>query len=60
MRRFYRGAWYEIHVTNPEHVCAGIKRICADGREIAGAVLPAAAPGSLMRVEVIMGMEERE
>lgn len=60
VRRFYRGAWYEIHVTNPEHVCAGIKRICADGREIAGAVLPAAAPGSLMRVEVIMGMEERE
>jgi cellobiose phosphorylase len=54
-RRWFRGAWYEIDVHNPEHVCQGIKSILADGSAIEGNLLPVYGDGEAHRIEVRMG-----
>ena len=51
--RKWRGSTYQIHVTNPEHVEKGVRRIAADGKEVK--VLPVLPEGSLCHVEVRMG-----
>lgn len=51
--RRWRGAMYEIHVSNPDGVEKGVKQILADGKEVSS--LPVLPVGSLCRVEVIMG-----
>ncbi|RMD83156.1 MAG: glycosyl transferase, partial [Lentisphaerae bacterium] len=40
VRRFYRGAWYDITIRNPQHVCHGVQRILLDGEEYASTTLP--------------------
>ena len=55
VRRVYRGAVYEIEVSNPRHVQKGVASIRVDGEEIAGQVLPAAPAGRTVRVTVTMG-----
>ena len=55
VHRKYREALYEIHVTNPRGVQKGVSQILMDGRAISGNVLPVAAPGSRVTVEVTMG-----
>jgi cellobiose phosphorylase len=52
--RQYRGATYDINVTNPNHVCKGIKSVTVDGKAIEGNVLPTFAEGT-HKVEVVMG-----
>ena len=54
--RRFRGALYEITVSNPDSVSKGIGKLTVDGQEIDPAgPLPIAAPGSTVRVEAVMG-----
>ena len=51
--RQWRGARYEIRVLNPEGVEKGVRSLRVDGREMDA--LPPLPPGSVCRVEVVMG-----
>ena len=53
--RAFRGAIYAITVENPVHVCHGVRLISADGRTIAGNLVPAFADGQVHQVEVLLG-----
>ena len=53
--RQYRGAVYQIQVSNPNHVCKGVVRIIVDGEEIGENVLPVFEDGEEHEVEVVMG-----
>ncbi len=53
-KREFRGATYEIKVSNPNHICKGVKNITVDGNVIAGNVIPAFADGKTHTVEVVM------
>lgn len=52
--RKWRGATYEINVTNPDHVNKGVKGITLNGVEHQGK-LPVMPAGSMNQVDVIMG-----
>ncbi|SMY37244.1 N,N'-diacetylchitobiose phosphorylase [Photobacterium malacitanum] len=52
--REWRGATYNINVTNPDHVSKGIKSITLNGQPIDGAIAPQ-AEGSVNTVTVVMG-----
>ena len=54
-KREFRGATYDIKVTNPNHVCKGIKSVTVDGNAIEGNVLPVFGDGKTHTVEVVMG-----
>jgi cellobiose phosphorylase len=54
-RRWFRGAWYEIEVHNPEHVSRGVRSITVDGAAIQGDRLPVYSDGETHRVKVRMG-----
>ncbi|MGL5007047.1 MAG: GH36-type glycosyl hydrolase domain-containing protein [Plesiomonas sp.] len=54
IQRQWRGATFNIHVQNPEHVSKGIKSITLNGNSINGAI-PAQVEGSVHDVIVIMG-----
>lgn len=51
--RVWRGATYNIHVSNPNGVMKGIKRIIADGNEVEKIMVQ--EPNSIHAVEIIMG-----
>ncbi len=53
--RQFRGATYDIKVSNPDHVCKGIKSVVVDGNAIEGNVIPAFGDGKTHTVEVVMG-----
>ncbi|EOS38354.1 hypothetical protein C808_02555 [Lachnospiraceae bacterium M18-1] len=53
--RKYRGAVYHIHVSNPEDVEKGIRRVCVDGKEIDGFVIPYVEGKKQYVVEILMG-----
>ena len=53
--REFRGATYDINVSNPNHICKGIKSVTVDGKAIEGNVIPAFGDGNKHTVEVIMG-----
>ncbi|HKM42889.1 MAG TPA: glycosyl transferase [Limnochordia bacterium] len=55
VERQFRGATYQIHVTNPDGVSKGVARITVNGQEIAGNQLPVFDDGTVQRVEVVMG-----
>ena len=52
--REWRGATYNINVTNPDHVSKGIKSIMINGQTVDGAIVPQ-AEGSVNTVTVVMG-----
>ncbi|OBU10016.1 N,N'-diacetylchitobiose phosphorylase [Photobacterium aquimaris] len=52
--REWRGATYNINVTNPNHVSKGIKSITLNGQPVDGAIAPQ-AEGSVNTVTVVMG-----
>jgi cellobiose phosphorylase len=54
-RRWFRGAWYEIEVHNPDHVSRGVRSITVDGAAIQGDRLPVYSDGETHRVQVRMG-----
>ena len=53
--RHFRGATYEIEVTNPNRVCKGVAVMKVDGQPIAGSTVPIAEEGDEVRVEVTLG-----
>jgi cellobiose phosphorylase len=55
INRKYRGATYNIEISNPAGVQKGIKEISVDGNQIEGNVLPVFNDGKEHLVKVIMG-----
>ena len=55
VKRRYRGAVYRITVENPHHAEKGIVSLTVNGTPVTGNVLPPAAPGTEVRVRVVMG-----
>ncbi len=53
--REFRGATYNVVVTNPDHVCKGVRLVQVDGESIQGNIVPAFADGKAHAVDVIMG-----
>ena len=53
--RQFRGATYDINVSNPDHINKGVKSVVVDGNAIEGNVLPAFGDGKTHTVEVVMG-----
>ena len=53
--RKFRGDIYEIKVTNPNHVCKGVKSMTVDGKAVDGNVIPVIGDGNTHTVEVVMG-----
>ena len=53
-RRFRRST-YEIHVTNPEHICQGVAEIKVDGDRWESHLLPVFSDGKTHKVEIRMG-----
>ncbi|WP_310603542.1 GH36-type glycosyl hydrolase domain-containing protein [Anaerosporobacter sp.] len=51
--RVWRGATFNIHVTNPDGVMKGIKTITVDGNEVEK--ITAQAPNTTHTVEIVMG-----
>jgi cellobiose phosphorylase len=56
VRRKFRQAAYHIHVTNPLHVCRGVKSVRVDGNKVARAIVPVFGDGGTHTVEVVMGI----
>jgi cellobiose phosphorylase len=54
VRRF-RGATYDVKVSNPAGVEKGVKSVRVDGKPVPGNVLPAFGDGRVHRVTVVMG-----
>lgn len=52
--RIFRGKKYKIKVENPEHVEHGVKKICVNGAELSGNILPV-CESEEFEVEVILG-----
>ncbi len=53
--RKFRGATYEIKVSNPNKAQKGVKKMEVDGKEIAGNMIPILPAGKTYKVEVILG-----
>ncbi|MBN1246675.1 MAG: glycosyl transferase, partial [Anaerolineae bacterium] len=53
--RTYRGATYEIKVSNPSHVSKGVRSVQVDGKPLAGATIPTFTDGAYHIIEVLMG-----
>ncbi len=53
--RRFRGATYDIAISNPDHVCKGVKAVTVDGKAIEGNVLPVFEDGKTHEVVVTLG-----
>ncbi len=55
LTRQYRGAVYEITVKNPDAAQHGVKELRVDGELFQGDLIPVRAPGTTVKVEVLLG-----
>lgn len=55
IKRFYRGAEYEIHIDNPNQVEKGVASMTVDGKDVDGNVIPFEAGKTHYDVHVVMG-----
>jgi len=53
--RKFRGATYQIAVSNPGHVNTGVRSVRVDGNTISGQLIPVFTDGKNHTVEVLMG-----
>ncbi len=53
--RQFRGATYQIHVSNPQHVNRGVYRLEVNGEPIAGDVVPVLEPDRTHTIRVTLG-----
>lgn len=53
--RKYRGATYNITVTNPNHVSKGVAALTLNGSPVSGHVVPPQQAGTVCNVEVTLG-----
>lgn len=56
--RIFRGATYQIHVSNPHGISKGVEQITLDGEVMEGKILPIAPAGEHCQVEVVMGIPQ--
>ncbi len=55
LTRRYRGVVYEITVKNPDGVQHGVRELRVDGELFMGDLIPVKAPGTTVKVEVLLG-----
>ena len=53
--RQFRGDTYEIKVSNPNHVCKGVKSMTVDGKTVDGNIISVIGDGKTHTVEVVLG-----
>jgi len=53
--RKFRNATFEIAISNPNHVCKGVKKLVVDGKEVDGNIIPVFDDGKTHNVEVELG-----
>jgi len=53
--RRFRGATYNIRISNPDGLSRGVSAVSMDGSPVAGDLVPAAPAGAVRNVEVVMG-----
>jgi cellobiose phosphorylase len=53
--RVFRGASYNITVTNPDHVSKGVRSVNVDGQLIEGIIVPVFDDGATHEIKVTMG-----
>ncbi|MCX8053299.1 MAG: glycosyl transferase, partial [Armatimonadetes bacterium] len=58
--RTFRGATYEIEVSNPERVQRGVRELIMDGKTLTGNILPCVESGRFVKVTCIMGDVAKE
>lgn len=55
VRRKFRGARYDIEVTNPKGLCKGVKSLTVDGKRLEGNIIPAFRDKKTHKVKAILG-----
>jgi cellobiose phosphorylase len=55
MTREFRGATYNIEVSNPNHVSKGVQQLIVNGEEVEGTIVPILEKGKKHSIQVIMG-----
>jgi cellobiose phosphorylase len=55
MTRKYRGATYNIEVSNPKHICKGVQKIVVNGTTINSKIVPILEKNKTHEIKVIMG-----
>lgn len=55
VKRIFRNATYDIHVTNPKSVNKGVKSMVVDGTSVEGNVVPVFKDNRVHKVKVVMG-----
>ena len=53
--RKFRGATYQIKISNPDHVSSGVKQLLVNGEKIENNKIPLYPNGSIQSVEIILG-----
>jgi len=57
--RRFRGATYEITISNPDGVSTGVRSLTVDGTAVDGNVVPLTASADKVVVEVVLGGDVR-
>lgn len=55
MTRKFRGATYNIEVTNPDHISKGVKELIVNGKTLNNTIIPLLEEGKSHTVKIIMG-----
>ncbi|HRA74165.1 MAG TPA: glycosyl transferase, partial [Flavobacterium sp.] len=55
MTRKFRGATYNIEISNPKHISKGIEKIVINGTVINSGIIPILEKNKTHKIEVIMG-----
>ncbi|MBR1685300.1 MAG: glycosyl transferase, partial [Clostridia bacterium] len=53
--RAFRGTRYNIHITNPDHVCKGVRELKVNGETVEGNIVPVISGKGDVEVEVVLG-----
>ncbi len=59
VKRVFRGAVYNISVSNPDGVSKRVKSVSIDGKDFRGIVLPVFPKGSVNNISVTMGKKDK-
>ncbi|MFZ5351722.1 MAG: GH36-type glycosyl hydrolase domain-containing protein [Bacillota bacterium] len=54
IKRYFRGAIYDITIENPHNKCKGVKRMIVDGREYMGNILPIFEADSIHKIHITL------
>jgi len=59
VQRKFRGAIYNIEISNPDKVSKGIRQVIIDGKSMQGNKVPVFASGSTHDIKVVMGYQHQ-